>query len=134
MLFFIYYLFINSKLKENKKNLKKKRKKGGTMSFPSPLYPPTSIFNWTGSDTPKSLSLSSLYSQKTASNGVLKVRALLYIRNRSCTLLSVGLDIGACYVLGIEDQEGSIGLTMWFFQIFPLILFLFLFHIFLIFF
>ena len=96
--------------------------------FPSPLYPPTSIFNWTGSDTPKSLSLSSLYSQKTASNGVLKVRALLYIRNRSCTLLSVGLDIGACYVLGIEDQEGSIGLTMWFFQIFPLILFYFYFY------
>ena len=39
------------------------------------------IFNRTGSDAPKSLSLSSLYSQKTASDGVLKVRASLYIRN-----------------------------------------------------
>ncbi|XP_050286995.1 uncharacterized protein LOC126725970 isoform X2 [Quercus robur] len=39
------------------------------------------IFNRTGSDTPKSLSLSSLYSQKTASDGVFKVRASLYIRN-----------------------------------------------------
>ena len=39
------------------------------------------IFNQTEFDTPKSLSLNSLYSQKTASNGVLKVRVSLYIRN-----------------------------------------------------
>ena len=106
------------------------------MSFPSLLYPPTPI-STEQDPIPQNFSPSTPYIPKRPLlMAFSRLEHCCIFKTRSCTLFSVGLNIGACYVLGIGDQEGSVGLTMWFFQNFPLILFYFnfFFQIFLIFF
>ena len=113
------------------------------MSFRSPLYPPTPISSLSNLDIspvvatkfstepdpiPQNLSPSTPYIPK-------RLLLMAFSRSehrcifetRSCTLFSIGLNIGAYYVLGIRDQEGSVKRRCGFFRFFPLFYFYFYF-------